>query len=165
MTEEELKDKIIGLRLEFGDTDDQYLILQDAEYKYLINKYGDNERSLSTQTTFTFLAKLAVTSVRERVGQEERYGNNAFDNYIKLLQLKLKDPSFGNIAPISYFGGVYKDLTEYYEKSPEFTITPFYQGSDSGYPTWRGKRIYKANGRIIEPYEFESRMTDVRAYP
>lgn len=153
MTEQELADKIVGLRIEFGDTDDSFLILQDSEYKYLINKYGTNDRSLNQEVTFTLLSKLALTSVRERVGQEERYGNNAFDNYIKLLKLKLKDPSFGSIAPISYFGGTYRDISEYYDTDPNFTWQPFYQGSRTGYPTWKGQRIYKFNGSIIEPYE------------
>lgn len=153
MTEQELQDKIIGLRIEFGDTDDSYMLLQDSEYKYLIGKYSENEKKLSQEVTFTLLNKLALTSVRERVGQEERYGNNAFDNYFKVLSKKLKDPSYGGIAPISYFGGTYRDISEYYDTDPNFNWTPFYHGSRTGYPTWKGQRIYKVNGNIVEPYE------------
>lgn len=157
MTEQEIADKIIGLRIEFGDTDESYMLLQDSEYKYLINKYGSSDALLNQETTFTLLAKLAMTSVRERVGQEERYGNNAFDNYIKYLKLKQKDPSFGGLTPISYFGGTYRDVAEYYDTDPNFTWTPFYQGSRTGYPTWKGQRIFKLNGTVVEPYELESR--------
>lgn len=153
MTEEELQNKILELRLEFGDTDDAYLILQDSEYKALINKYGSNDKTLSNQVTWTFLAKLAITSVRERVGQEERYGNNAFENYLSMLKLKLKDPAYGNIAPISYFGGTYRDESEFYDTDPQFTWTPYYQGSETGFPTWKGLRVYTMNGKTVEPYE------------
>ena len=40
--------------------------------------------------------------------QEERSGQDAFNNYYKLLEKKLKDPSFGFLAPIAYFGGTYR---------------------------------------------------------
>ena len=153
MTQDELKQKILGLRLEFGDTDDYYMIFQDSEYEYFIKKYGNNDKRLSTQLTFGILNKLALTSVRERIGQEERFGNMAFDNYMKVLQSKLKDPAFGNIAPLSYYGGVYRDIAEYYDTDPSYTWQPYYQGSTTGYPTWKGLRIFGVNGNKIEPYE------------
>lgn len=164
LTEDEINNLVIGLRIEFGDTDDANMILQDSEYKYLISKYysKDSSRKLNTETTFTFLSKLALTSVRERVGQEERYGNNAYDNYIKLLEKKLKDPAFGGMMPISYFGGTYRDEAEYYATDPNFCWTPFYQGSRSAYQTWKGQRIFKIDS-IVEPYEVEARMMNVQS--
>ena len=165
MTPEEIKEMIIGLRIEFGDTDESNNILQDSEYAYLINKYYDpkNSRKLDQEVTFTFLAKLSQVSVRERVGQEERYGNNAFDNYLKLLEKKLKDPSFGGLMPIAYYGGTYKDEAEYYETDPNFCWSPVYVGSTTGVPTWKGQRIYKVNG-VSEPYEVEAKLRNGQAY-
>ncbi|MEG0407477.1 MAG: hypothetical protein RR623_01265 [Bacilli bacterium] len=154
LTNEEVIDKTLELRLEYGDTDEYFYVLQDSEYKILVNKYhcyGD--RKLSVEVGMTMLFKMSHTSIRERVGQEERYGKEAFDNFFKLLQKKLKDPTFGYLAPIAYFGGTYSCESEYYAKSPEFTWQPFYRGSHSGTPMWKGKRIYKVNGEIIEPYE------------
>lgn len=159
LTEEQINDLIIGLRIEFGDTDESFLILQDSEYKYLLSKYYDssNPSKIDREVTNTLLSKLALTSVRERVGQEERYGNNAFDNYIKLLEKKLKDPAFGGVMPIAYYGGVYRDEAEYYATDPNFCWSPYYQGSETGIPTWKGQRIFKWNS-VVEPYEAEARI-------
>lgn len=157
LTTEELQIKIAELRLEWGDTDENYTLLQEQEYIILINKYHcQGDTTLSRQTGLALLAKLAFTSVRERVGQEERYGQDAFNNYMKLLEKKLKDPAFGFLAPIAYFGGTYRDVSEYYATSDEFTWQPFYRGSHIKQPMWKGQRIYKVNGQIIEPYEDEN---------
>lgn len=154
LTPEEIIQKTLELRLEWGDTDECYVILQDAEYQILINKHHcKGETSLARHVGLAIASKLAFTSVRERVGQEERYGQEAFDNYYKLLQSKLKDPAFGFLTPIAYFGGTYRDVSEYYATSSEFTWSAAYRGSHTGQPMWRGQRIYKANGQIIEPYE------------
>ena len=154
LTDEEITEKTLELRLEYGDTDEYYYILQDSDYKILINKYycyGDTK--LNTEVGMTIAFKMSHTGVRERIGQEERYGKEAFDNFFALLTKKLKDPSFGYLAPIAYFGGTYRDESEYYATSPEFSWQPFYRGSHTGTPMWKGKRIYKVNGQIIEPYE------------
>lgn len=151
---DQLYQKMLELRLEWGDTDEEYVILQDAEYQILINKYWcRGESSLSRHVGLALASKMAWSSVRERVGQEERYGQEAFDNYFKILEKKLKDPAFGMMAPIAYFGGTYRDVSEYYATSPEFTWSAAYRGSDTGQPMWKGQRIYKVNGQIIEPYE------------
>lgn len=151
---DQLYQKVLELRLEWGDTDDCYMILQDAEYQMLINKYWcRGETGLARRVGLAIASKLAFSSVRERVGQEERYGQEAFDNYFKILQSKLKDPAFGNIAPIAYFGGTYRDVSEYYATDPQFTWSAAYRGSDTGQPMWKGQRIYKVNGEVIEPYE------------
>lgn len=154
LTPEEIYEKTLELRLEWGDTDECFMILQDAEYSILINKYlSRGESSLSRNIGLAIASKLAFTSVRERVGQEERYGQEAFDNYYKLLEKKLKDPAFGMITPIAYFGGTYRDVSEYYATSPEFTWSGAYRGSETGQPMWKGHRIYKVNGTVVEPYE------------
>lgn len=154
LTDEEIEQRTLELRLEWGDTDPEYIILQDAEYRILINKFWcRGESSLARNVGLTIASKMAWSSVRERVGQEERYGQEAFENYFKILEKKLKDPAFGMIAPIAYFGGTYRDVSEYYATSPEFTWSGAYRGSDTGQPMWRGQRIYKVNGEIIEPYE------------
>lgn len=159
LTPEQIYEKTLELRLEWGDTDDEFLILQDAEYRILINKYHRRgESSLGRNVGLAIASKLAFSSVRERVGQEERYGQEAFDNYYKLLEKKLKDPAFGFIAPIAYFGGTYRDVAEYYATSPEFTWDAAYRGSETGQPMWRGRRIYKVNGEVIEPYENMNRV-------
>lgn len=153
LTPEEILEKTFELRLEWGDTDPEFMLLQDIEYQMLIKKYHKSSASLSRNTGMALAAKIAFTSVRERVGQEERYGQEAFDNYFKLLQKKLKDPAFGMIAPIAYFGGTYRDISEYYATSPDFTWSGAYRGSDTKQPMWKGQRIYKVNGQIVEPYE------------
>lgn len=154
LTPEEIEDITIDLRLEWGDTDEYFFILQDSDYARLIKRhYPNGYRSLSREVGQTIGFKMAHGAVRERVGQEERYGKEAFDAFMELLNKKLKDPSFGAIAPMAYFGGTYRDVTAYYATDPKFTWQPFYQGSETGVPTWRGHRIYKINGEVIEPYE------------
>lgn len=153
MTEEEIKDMIYGLRLEYGDTDPIDILLQDSEYRYLIDKYKGQLNVISKQVCFALLTKLARTSVRERVGQEERFGNNAFENYLKVLEKKNKDPSFGAVAPLAYFGGTYRSVVEFYENSPEFLWKPLYRGKILGQEPHHGRRIKFFNGEVIEPYE------------
>lgn len=160
LTGEELQNKILEMRLEWGDIDEFEMLLQDEQYAILINKYHcSGDAALSRNVGMTLLSRLAFSSVRERVGQEERYGQDAFNNYFKLLEKKLKDPAFGMLTPIAYFGGTYRDVSEYYTTSNEFNWQPFYRGSNTGQPMWRGKRIFKANGQIIEPYEHDNNET------
>lgn len=161
LPQDEVTDLIVDLRLEYGDTDEYFLILQDSDYTRLIQKnhcYGMTGLSRLVGTAIAM--KMAHSAVRERVGNEERYGKEAFDAFMSLLTKKLKDPAFGSIAPLAYFGGTYRDVTEYYATNPEFSWQPFYRGSETKVPTWKGHRIYKVNGQeIVEPYEGSPHMT------
>ena len=151
----DLAEVILDLRLEYGDTDEYFYILQDSDYARIVKKYHCIGYSTMSRTVGMAIAmKMSHTALRERVGQEERYGKEAFDAFVSLLTKKLKDPAFGMLAPLAYFGGTYRCESEYYAKSNEFTWQPFYRGSETNVPMWKGRRIYKVNGQdIVEPYE------------
>ena len=128
----DLAEVILDLRLEYGDTDEYFYILQDSDYARIVQKYHCIGYSTMSRTVGMAIAmKMSHTALRERVGQEERYGKEAFDAFMSLLTKKLKDPAFGMLAPLAYFGGTYRCESEYYAKSNEFTWQPFYRGSET----------------------------------
>ena len=138
----DLAEVILDLRLEYGDTDEYFYILQDSDYARIVQKYHCIGYSTMSRTVGMAIAmKMSHTALRERVGQEERYGKEAFDAFMSLLTKKLKDPAFGMLAPLAYFGGTYRCESEYYAKSNEFTWQPFYRGSETNVPMWKGRRI------------------------
>lgn len=141
---------IDALRLEFGDTDEFVCWLTDQDYQYLIDTCETNS-SLFRKVGQTILMRLA-RETRERSGQEEKYGSEAFKNYKEALLLKLKDPSMGLLAPISYFGGVSRDDMEVNATNDDIVQPPFYEGQMTGQANWQTYRVYR-NDNNIDPEE------------
>lgn len=143
---------IDALRVEWGDTDDFFLILQNSEYQYVLDKYTSTTQQ-SKQIGLMMLAKLALTSVRERVGQEERFGQDAFNNFYKLLKDKVTNPAFGNLTPLIYAGGTNRCETAAIATDQTLIDSPFFRGQSSGVADWQKSRNYFPVGHIVEPSE------------
>ena len=140
---------IDALRLEFGDTDEFVCWLTDQDYQYYIST-TTTTKELQRKIGQTILMRLA-RETRERSGQEERYGSEAFKNYKDAMMLKLKDPTFGSVNPIGYFGGISRDDMEANATDYEIVQQPFYEGQMDGKADWQTSRVYIANGNNIEP--------------
>ncbi len=140
---------IDALRLEFGDTDEYESWLADGDYQYFIN-LNLSTRQLHQKIGTTILMKLS-REVRERSGQEERYGSDAFTNYRLALMDKLKNPNFGNVAPLAFFGGVDRESMYSNATNPDIVQQPFYEGQTNGVADWQTFRLYKSRGGNVEP--------------
>ena len=132
---------IDALRLEVGDTDCKDVWLDDNDYKYfLANNVGDRKGCIHAAAS-AILFKLARYT-RERVGQVEVYGAEAYKNYADALERKAKSLYFGRVNPISFFGGVYRDDMVANATDPAIVDQPFYRGQSDGEADFLTKRDY-----------------------
>lgn len=130
------------LRLEHGDTDEEYPILLDEEYQYFISTYP-NKKKRAKLIDIAILAALAG-QVRERSGQEEIHSHQAFNNRKELLKIKYKDPTFNGGAESGgvIVGGVYRDEMASIATDPTLVSDVFYKGQSLGVPTWMRDKSY-----------------------
>lgn len=138
-TNDPFNNLIDALRLEFGDIDPDFPRISNEAYDYYISNYANKPKRLKKEIGMAILASL-TSGVRERSGQEERYGSEEFANYKKFLEMKVKDINFAGICPIIYVGGVDREIVEYYENNPDFIDSIFFKGYHSRQPASRNYR-------------------------
>lgn len=134
-----LNNPIDALRLEFGDIDPDFPRLCDSAYQYYINRYPDSPKKMRRDIGMAILASL-TSGVRERSGQEERYGNEEFKNYRDWLDRKINDQAFMGLCPLIYVGGVSREIVQYYEENPDFIDAMFFKGYQSRKPVSQTRR-------------------------
>lgn len=139
-TNDPFNNLIDALRLEFGDIDPDFPRISNEAYQYYIDKYSEKPNRLKKEIGLAILAYLTA-GVRERSGQEERYGSEEFKNYRDFLEKKISDINFSGICPIIYVGGVSREVIEYYENNPDFVDSIFFRGYHSRKAATRHKRI------------------------
>lgn len=108
------------VRLSVGDIWPDSEILSDEDYQYFLNKNNGNENRATLDAARTILFTLSRYT-RERTGDIEVYGGDIFSNYLKALNLILKDPNISLSAAIPYAGGICEDAKAFvccYKKSP-----------------------------------------------
>ncbi|ATW58224.1 hypothetical protein CNR37_00004 [Pseudomonas phage ventosus] len=93
------------IRLNVGDIWDDMEYLTDADYEYFLAAAGGNERRATMDAARAILFKL-TRMTRERTGDIEVYGGDWFSNYMKALQLILKDPNISISLAVPYAGGI-----------------------------------------------------------
>lgn len=93
------------IRLNVGDIWDDMEYLTDADYEYFLAAAGGNERRATMDAVRAILFKL-TRMTRERTGDIEVYGGDWFSNYMKALQLILKDPNISISLAVPYAGGI-----------------------------------------------------------
>ena len=133
-TGDPLNNIVDALRLEFGDTDPDFPRLSDASYEYYLQLYAARPKRLRREIGMATLASLTA-GVRERSGQEERYGAEEFNNYLKWLDKKINNQAFSGICPLIYVGGVDRETVTYYETNPDFIDSTFFKGYQSRKPS------------------------------
>lgn len=141
--------EIQRLRLAHGDLDEECPYLTDEEYQSFIEDYP-SKKKLAKAIDLAIL-NIVSSLTRERSGQEEKYANQVFDNRLKLLDKKYKDPAFKDMDVIPIIGGV--DREDMFENAtnPERVPDTFYKGQWQGRGEWQGYRYYNYIGEAIEP--------------
>ena len=79
----DLVEPYVQVMYRVGDTDDDSFLSVDA-YQILLDKNNGNVLKTALEAARLIQAK-AAKWVRERVGQEEIFANQVFDNYTKLI--------------------------------------------------------------------------------
>lgn len=104
-TNDPANNPIDRIRLNVGDIWDDIEYLTDADYQYFLDAAGGNERRATMDAVRAILFKL-TRMTRERTGDIEVYGGDWFSNYMKALQLILKDPNIAISLAVPYAGGI-----------------------------------------------------------
>lgn len=129
------------LRRDAGDVDPDYPYLTDEDYQQMIDTIP-NKRKLSKRIDMLIL-QLKANDVHERSGQEERWGNQLFENSLKLIKLKWKDPTFsGGNGGTPSFGGTSREEMSELATDPDRIPDTFYKGYNESRPEWLNRRIY-----------------------
>lgn len=93
------------VRINTGDVDQPYII-DSAIIQYFLDDNGGDEYIATIKTLEAILAMFAKYT-HEEVGDEEVWGQEAYENYRKLLQDYKNNPSYkSNFNP--YAGGISK---------------------------------------------------------
>lgn len=150
-----LTNPVDALRLEFGDVDQDFPRMSDESYMYYLTQHFDKPNRLRREIGMAILAALSA-GVRERSGQEERYGSEEFNNYLKWLNLKVSGSALSGICPLIYVGGVDRAIVDYYENNPDFIDATFFKGYTTRKPASRHIRRIDAFG-LSNPEERVSR--------
>lgn len=106
-TNDPANNPIDRIRLNVGDIWDDMEYLTDADYQYFLDAADGNERRATMDAVRAILFKL-TRMTRERTGDIEVYGGDWFNNYMKALQLILKDPNISISLAVPYAGGISK---------------------------------------------------------
>ena len=137
---------IHALRLEFGDLDEYNYILSDESYQYFIDKYGSSPTLLRRNLGNSLLATYASEGYRQRVGQEEAYLGERYENYKDWLINKITNPFLSGTIPAVYVGGVARESVDEYENRLDLIDSTFYRGQHARRPDWLNKRIARRTG-------------------
>lgn len=146
---------IDALRLEFGDIDPDFPRISNEAYQFYIDGYSNRPKRLRREIGMAIYASLS-SGVRERSGQEERYGSEEFNNYGKWLEKKINNQAFNGLCPIIYVGGVEREVIEYYENNPDFVDSMFFKGYSARKPASRNYRKQDSFG-LSNPEERTNR--------
>lgn len=157
-TGDPINNPVDAIRLEVGDTDADDVWLTDNDYLYYIQKYPNNTRAIVNAAAQGILFKL-TRYTRERAGQIDVYGAEAYKNYKDALLLKLKDFSFNGVRPISFFGGINRQESADNFLDPSLVDQPFYRGQQNESPEWWDKRNVDGSGQTVEPLDYPASHT------
>lgn len=142
-TNDPLNNPIDALRLQVGDTDNEELWLTDNDYSYYIQAYPDKIRRQALAASQAILFKLSRRT-RERAGQIEVYGSDAYRNYADALIRLVKDPAFTNVNPLSYFGGIILEDVVANDRNIDLNQPTFYHGQSNTKDCCNGELAWHA---------------------
>jgi hypothetical protein len=104
-THDPANNPIDRIRLNVGDIWEDMEMLADADYQYFLDAANGNENRATMDAARAILFKL-TRMTRERTGDIEVYGGDWFSNYMKALQLILKNPDISISLAVPYAGGI-----------------------------------------------------------
>lgn len=100
---------ICAIRIELGDTSNEWPIMSDDEYNYFLSKHDWNIRRAAMDAAKSIMLKLSMRT-DETVDIFSIKGSSAAKNYMSALQLFIKNPDLNAIYDKvqGYAGGISK---------------------------------------------------------
>ena len=108
------------LRLETGDVGD-IVILSDAEYSYILSKYGNSVKDSVIDALYAVLARLSFKT-RERLDRIEYFGNQSYEQYKTFVENKIKQLNGTGFVASNfnvYAGGISVEDAEKYKSDSD----------------------------------------------
>jgi hypothetical protein len=147
-----------ALRLELGDIDPEQPVLTDEAYQYFIDRYPNDFNQQWINAGMALLFSLSRLT-RERAGQIEVYGSDAYRQFAEALKNKLTNPAYSNVKPMLHFGGINRNEKSENALNNDNVDQPFYRGQQNNSPDFYDKRTLDiSTGQYLEPpnYPFVS---------
>lgn len=129
------------IRLAIGDADCDYEFLDDNSYEYYLEKNNNNENRTILDCARAILFTLARRT-RERAGDIEVYGSEAFRQYESALKLILKNPDMYVYTIVPYAGGISRQDMYDNDNDTDVPNKPFFIGFSQGFPSYLNKKVY-----------------------
>jgi hypothetical protein len=100
---------IHAIRIELGDTSNEWPIMSDDEYNYFLSKHDWNIRRASMDAAKSIMLKLSMRT-DETVDIFSIKGTAAAKNYMQALQIYIKNPDLNTLYDKvqGYAGGISK---------------------------------------------------------
>lgn len=100
---------IHAIRIELGDTSNEWPIMSDEEYNYFLSKHNWNIRRAAMDAAKSIMLKLSMRT-DETVDIFSIKGTAAAKNYMQALQMFIKNPDLNNLYDTvqGYAGGISK---------------------------------------------------------
>ena len=105
------------IRLRVGDVQD-IQIFPDSIYTYYYQENNENENTTVKEMAYYILGALSQNT-RERLDRIEYYGQEAFDNYLKFINVLIKDPRTSMSITGVYCGGLSKEDMRENDSNPD----------------------------------------------
>jgi len=128
----DLSNPVMQVRLNLGDTSQDFELLTDAEYQYLLDKYNQNVNRATIDAARSILFKLSSRS-RETVYEVgEVYGSDWFKNYRNALIDMLRNPNLTLSVAMPYAGGISKSDMRENDANSDNAVRDIYIGFTEG---------------------------------
>lgn len=129
------------VRVTVGDFFEDFQILDDTVYQYLLDKYSNSVNRASVDAARMILFHLARFT-RERAGDIEVYGAEWASNYRKALLDFINNPGLTVSLAMPYAGGISRaDMQANYD-DPDTPNKPVYRGFVEGFPDAYNKETF-----------------------
>lgn len=121
------------VRIEVGDTDINFPILSDEEYRYFLDKNNDSIRRAAMDSARALLMKLSINSSDQVVDIFSIKGAKAAEAYRQALMLYIKNPDLNQLLQNvqGYAGGVSKADMQANDANLDNVVTPNPSGTRS----------------------------------
>ena len=136
-----------------GDIDEDYPILTDEQYEYFISEFKSEKKRYNMIEMV--ILKVLSSSVHERSGQEERRGNQAFDQRLRAYEAYKRNNTLSGANIPVIIGGTSNEEMMVLATDPDRVVDTFYKGQSNGQAEWQTRRKYWYCGNI-EPHNFRN---------
>lgn len=153
------------LRRGAGDNDPDFQYLTDEDYQQIIDTIP-SMRKRQKHIDMLILAQKA-NDIHERSGQEERWGNQLFEQGSAFVKMKWKDPAFNGSTVLPSFGGTSREEMSELAQDADRVPDTFYKGQGEGRAEWQTRRIYRYCGSPVRLglYCYTNSLYGIQEFP